>query len=106
MSGREEDTISDMIDNLTETLENARTVIMLNRKINEVFGDAPFSIRISVLSMVLCKTILDESDDSSEAMSYVARCAHTLVEVIDKHVKAEMRSETEEDNEEEEGTLQ
>ena len=60
---------------------------------------------MSVLNMVMCKTILDESDDLNEAMSYVSRMAHSLVEVIDKHVEAQMKEEADETNDLE-GTLQ
>jgi len=99
------DMINDMIDKITKTLEDAKTVVTLNRKINEALGDAGFSVRMSVLNMVMCKTILDESDDLNEAMSYVSRMAHSLVEVIDKHVEAQMKEEADETNDLE-GTLQ
>lgn len=99
------DMINDMIDKITKTLEDAKTVVTLNRKVNEALGDAGFSVRMSVLNMVMCKTILDESDDLNEAMSYVSRMAHSLVEVIDKHVEAQMKEEADETNDLE-GTLQ
>ena len=99
------DVINDMIDRITKTLEDAKTVVTLNRKVNEALGDAGFSVRMSVLNMIMCKTILDESDDLNEAMSYVSRMAHSLVEVIDKHVEAQMKEEADETNDLE-GTLQ
>ena len=99
------DMINDMIDKITKTLEDAKTVVTLNRKVNEALGDAGFSVRMSVLNMVMCKTILDESDDLNEAMSYVSRMAHSLVEVIDKHVEAQMKEEADQTNDLE-GTLQ
>jgi hypothetical protein len=98
MSEEAKDVINDMIDNITKTLEDAKTVITLNKKIHEILGDAPFSVRMAVINMVLCKTIIDESDDTSEAMAYVARTCSTLVSVIDKHVEAEMEDEAEETN--------
>jgi oligoribonuclease NrnB/cAMP/cGMP phosphodiesterase (DHH superfamily) len=96
MSEEAKDMINDMIDQITKTLEDAKTVVTLNNKVNKALGDATFSVRMSVLNMVLCKTILDESDDLNEAMSYVSRVAHTLVEVIDKHVEAQMKEEADE----------
>jgi hypothetical protein len=99
------DMINDLIDKITKTLEDAKTVVTLNRKVNEALGDEGFSVRMSVLNMVMCKTILDESDDLNEAMSYVSRMAHSLVEVIDKHVEAQMKEEADETNDLE-GTLQ
>ena len=105
MSEEAKDMINDMIDSITKTLEDAKTVVTLNRKINEALGDVGFSVRMSVLNMVLCKTILDESDDMNEAMSYVSRVAHSLVEVIDKHVEAAMKEEADE-TDEPEGVLQ
>jgi hypothetical protein len=98
MSEEAKDAISDMIDKITKSLEDAKTVVELNGKILKVFGDTSFSVRMSVLNMVLCKTIIDESDDLNEAMSYVARMAHTLVEVIDRHAdKKEKEGAGEED---------
>ena len=105
MSEDPKDMINDMIDKITKTLEDAKTVVTLTQKVNKALGDAGFSVRMSVLNMVLCKTILDESDDLNEAMSYVSRVAHTLVEVIDKHVEAQMKEEADE-TEDLEGTLQ
>ena len=105
MSDDPKDMINDMIDKITKTLEDAKTVVTLHQKVNKALGDAGFSVRMSVLNMVLCKTILDESDDLNEAMSYVSRMAHTLVEVIDKHVEAQMKEEAEE-TDDLEGTLQ
>lgn len=105
MSEDPKDMINDMIDKITKTLEDAKTVVALNQKVNKALGDAGFSVRMSVLNMVLCKTILDESDDLNEAMSYVSRMAHTLVEVIDKHVEAQMKEEADETSDLE-GTLQ
>jgi len=99
------DMINDMIDKITKTLEDAKTVVTLNRKVNEALGDAKFSVRMSVLNLVMCKAILDESDDLNEAMSYVSRIAHSLVEVIDKHVEAQMKEEADPTNDLE-GTLQ
>jgi hypothetical protein len=105
MSEDPKDMINDMIDKITKTLEDAKTVVTLHQKVNKALGDAGFSVRMSVLNMVLCKTIIDESDDLNEAMSYVSRMAHTLVEVIDKHVEAQMKEEADETNDLE-GTLQ
>jgi hypothetical protein len=90
------DMINDMIDKITKTLEDAKTVVTLHQKVNKALGDAGFSVRMSVLNMVMCKTILDESDDLNEAMSYVSRMSHSLVEVIDKHVEAQMKEEADE----------
>jgi hypothetical protein len=105
MSEEAKDMINDMIDKITKTLEDAKTVVTLNNKVNKALGDAGFSVRMSVLNMVMCKTILDESDDLNEAMSYVSRVAHTLVDVIDKHVEDQMKEEADE-TDDPEGTLQ
>jgi len=98
MSEEAKDVINDMIDSITKTLEDAKTVVTLTRKITELLGDNSFAVRMSVLNMILVKTIIDESDDTSEAMAYVARTCSTLVSVIDKHVEAEMEDEAEETN--------
>jgi len=102
MNNDPEDTVKEMIEKLAK---EARIVVSLNRKVHKALGDAGFSVRMSVLNMALCKTILDESDDLNEAMSYVSRMAHTLVEVIDKHVEAQMKEEADETDKPEE-TLQ
>jgi len=102
MNNDPDDTVKEMIEKLAK---EARIVVLLNRKVQKAFGDAGFSIRMSVLNMALCKTILDEADDINEAMSYVSRMAHALVEVIDRHAQATTEEDANETDEPEE-TLQ
>ena len=98
--------IHDMIDEVMETmnakLEEAKNVVDLHRKVDSLLGEQEFHLKMSVLSMTLSKTILDEADDFNEAYAYIARIGHTLVDVVDRHhEQAEAQ-----DNEEEEDTLQ
>jgi hypothetical protein len=94
--------VEEVLETMSAKIEEAKKVVDLHRKLDKILKDQEFSLKMSVLSMALSKTILDESDDFNEAYSYVARISHTLVDVLDRHHE---RAEAEDDDEEE-STLQ
>jgi len=98
------DVISDMIEKMTETLEKAKKVAEFHGKLSALLSDCDFDERMSILSMSLARTIMDEADDFGDALAYAARLSHTLITVIDNHAEKEWGNEEEE--EKAEGTLQ
>jgi chromatin remodeling complex protein RSC6 len=95
MSKEAQKLIDEVIETMNAKLEEARKVVELHKKLDKMLKDQKFSLKMSVLSMALSKTILDESDDFNEAYSYVARISHTLVDVLDRHHE---QAEAEEEN--------
>jgi len=96
-------TIEEVIEQITKTLEKAKKSAELSGKIMQLIENEDFAVQMSVVCMVLSKVIINESDDLNEAMSYVSRMGHTLVEVIDKQVEAHAHDDG---DDEKEGTLQ
>lgn len=98
MSVELKDTLDEMLEKITEVLKKAKEVAELHTKIDGLLGEHDFAVKMSLLNMCLAKTILEESDDFGEAMAYVARISHTLVEAIDKQIE---KQQSEEDGESE-----
>jgi hypothetical protein len=107
MSEQMKDTLDEVLEKITEVLKKAKEVADLHVKIDRLLEEQDFAVKMSLLNLCLAKTILEESDDFGEAMAYVARISHTLVEAIDKQIEkqqSEGNGESEEDEPEEAGS--
>lgn len=100
MNQQFKDKLDEALEGITEILEKAKKVSDIHEKLDKMWCDCDFDVKMSVISMALSKTIINESDDFNEAYSYVARLSHTLVEVIDKHRDKQEESDEDEGDDE------
>lgn len=92
--------LDEAIDAIKEITKKLKTVTDTHQKIDPMLNGLEFDVKMSVLSMSIIKAIMDEADDANEAMSYVSRLSHSLVEVLDKRIKEAEEAQEEDDNNE------
>jgi len=93
--------LDEALEQITETLEKAKSVLELSDKLNSLLEDQEFSVVISVLNIALAKEIIDASESYGDAYTYASRVVYTLVDVIDKHKEKQKAQEEDEDDDEE-----
>lgn len=93
--------LDDALEQITETLEKAKSVLEISDRLNSLLEDQEFPVVMSVLNIALAKAIIDASDSYGDAYAYASRVVHTLVDVIDKHKEKQKAQEEDEDDDEE-----
>lgn len=105
MSKKLSDMLDEAIDSIKEMTKKIKTVSDTHQKIDSMLDSLEFDVKMGILSMSIIKSIMDEADDANEALSYVSRLSHSLVEAIDRRIEEIEKAEETEEDEDKDGPV-
>jgi len=93
--------MEEMFEGIEDALTKARTVHEMSDKIHDLMKPHDLPMKLSMMTIVCSRIIMEDAEDMGDAMAYAGRLFHTLVDIFDRNIK-----ENDEEEDDESGTLQ
>lgn len=79
--------LQEAFEKIESMMEAAQKADEMQESICAMIKDLDPAVKASVMTMVVARMIMDDNDTLHEALAFVARFSHTIVDVLDRHTE-------------------